>query len=176
MRSDNSFLSLPFKLAFEQHHKNNINHLFYVTDDKNNKAIGYAQEFKIRSNKIRDYQKKNKLKIGLINMILKLLNLKVVALGNGLMTNVSNFSVVKLLNNVDFFNSLLLRMQKDLGADKFIIPDHFFKELKVEDPNKVFPELIKVIVDQDMQLEISKNWNDFEDYTKTLKKKINYQL
>jgi len=176
MRSDNSFLSLPFKLAFEQHHKNNINHLFYIADDKDNKAIGYAQEFKIRSNKIRDYQKKNKLKGGLINMILKLLNLKVVALGNGLMTNVSNFSAVKLLNNIDFFNSLLLRIQKDLGANKFIIPDHFFKELKVEDPNKVFPELIKVIVDQDMQLEISKNWSDFEDYTKTLKKKYRSRL
>ena len=163
MRSDNSFLSLPFKLAFEQHHKNNINHLFYVADDKDNKAIGYAQEFKINSNKIRDYQKKNKLRGRLISIVLKLLNLKVVALGDGLMTNISNFSSVKLLNNIDFFNSLLLRIQKDLGADKFIIPDHFFKEMKVENPNKVFPKRIKVIVDQDMQLEISKDWNNFED-------------
>ena len=176
MCSDNSFLSLKFKLAFEQHHKSNIKHLFYVADDHENKAIGYAQEFKIRSNKIRDYQKKNMLKAGLINIILKLLSLKVVALGNGLMTNVSNFSSVKLLNNIDFFNSLLQRIQKDLRADKFIIPDHFFKELKVEYPNKVFPELIKVVVDQDMQLEISKKWNNFEDYTKTLKKKYRSRL
>ena len=171
-----SFLCLPFKLAFEKHHKSNIKHLYYVVNDKGNKAIGYAQEFKIRSNKIRDYQRKNKVKGNLINLVLKLLNLKVVALGNGLLTNISNFSAIKLSNNIDFFNSLLLRIQKDLSADKFIIPDHFFKELKVEKPNEVFPELIKVVVDQDMHLNISKDWNTFEDYTKTLKKKYRNRL
>ena len=174
--ANGSFLSLPFKLAFEKHHKSNIKHLYYVADDKENKAIGYAQEFNIRSNRIRDYQRKNKVKGSLINLVLKLLNLKVVALGNGLLTNISNFSAVKLLNNIDFFNSLLLRIQKDLSADKFIIPDHFFKELKVENPNEVFPELIKVVVDQDMHLNISKNWNTFEDYTKALKKKYRNRL
>ena len=176
MCPEGSFLSLPFKLAFEQHHKSNIKHLYYVVDDKENKAIGYAQEFNIRSNRIRDYQKKNKAKGGLINIVLELLNLKVVALGNGLLTNISNFSAVKLSNNIDFFNSLLLRIQKDLSVDKFIIPDHFFKELKVENPNEVFPELIKVVVDQDMHLKISKDWNTFEDYTKALKKKYRSRL
>jgi len=176
MCPDGSFLSLPFKLAFEQHHKSNIKHLYYVADDKENKAIGYAQEFNIRSNRIRDYRRKNKVKRNLINLILNLLNLKVIALGNGLLTNISNFSADKLSNNIDFFNSLLLRIQKDLNANKFIIPDHFFKELKVENPNKVFPKLIKVVVDQDMHLEISKNWNTFEDYTKALKKKYRSRL
>ncbi len=176
MCSKRSFLSLPFKLAFEQHHKSNIKHLYYVADDKENKAIGYAQEFNIRSNRIRDYQKKNKVKGNLIKLVLNLLNLKVVALGNGLLTNISNFSAVKLSNNIDFFNSLLLRIQKDLSADKFIIPDHFFKELKVENPNEVFPELIKVVVDQDMHLKISKEWNTFEDYTNALKKKYRSRL
>ena len=176
MCPEGSFLSLPFKLAFEQYHKSNIKHLYYVADDKENKAIGYAQEFNIRSNRIRDYQKKNKAKGGLINIVLELLNLKVVALGNGLLTNISNFSAVKLSNNIDFFNSLLLRIQKELSVDKFIIPDHFFKELKVENPNEVFPELIKVVVDQDMHLKISKDWNTFEDYTKALKKKYRSRL
>jgi len=176
MCSKGSFLSLPFKLAFEQHHKSNIKHLYYVADDKENKAIGYAQEFNIRSNRIRDYQKKNKVKGNLINLVLNLLNLKVVALGNGLLTNISNFSAVKLSNNIDFFNSLLLRIQKDLSADKFIIPDHFFRELKVENPDEVFPKLIKVVVDQDMYLNISKEWNVFEDYANALKKKYRSRL
>ena len=171
-----SFLSLPFKLAFEKHHKSNIKHLYYVADDEDNQAIGYAQEFNIRSNRIHDYQRKNKVKRSLVNLVLKLSNLKVVALGNGLLTNISNFSAVKLSNNIDFFNSLLLRIQKDLSADKFIIPDHFFKELKVENPNEVFPELIKVVVDQDMHLNILKEWNTFEDYTKALKKKYRSRL
>ena len=176
MCPEDSFLSLPFKLAFEQNHKSNIKHLYYVADDKENKAIGYAQEFSIQGNRISDYQRKNKIRRTLFNLILKLLNLKVVALGNGLLTNISNFSTVKLSNNIDFFNSLLLLIQKNLSADKFIIPDHFFKELKVEKPNEVFPELIKVVVDQDMHLKISKDWNTFEDYTKALKKKYRSRL
>ena len=176
MCPEDSFLSLPFKLAFEQNHKSNIKHLYYVADDKENKAIGYAQEFSIQGNRISDYQRKNKVRRTLYNLILKLLNLKVVALGNGLLTNISNFSTVKLSNNIDFFNSLLLLIQKNLSADKFIIPDHFFKELKVEKPNEVFPELIKVVVDQDMHLKISKDWNTFEDYTKALKKKYRSRL
>ena len=171
-----SFLSLPFKLAFEKHHKSNIKHLYYVADDEDNQAIGYAQEFNIRSNRIHDYQRKNKVKGSLVNLVLKLSNLKVVALGNGLLTNISNFSAVKLSNNIDFFNSLLLHIQKNLRADKFIIPDHFFKELKVENPNEVFPELIKVVVDQDMHLNILNEWNTFEDYTKALKKKYRSRL
>ena len=176
MCPDGSFLSLPIKLAFEQHHKSNIKHLYYVADDKENKAIGYAQEFNIRGNRIHDYQRKNKLKRSLFSLVLKLLNLKVVALGNGLLTNISNFNAVKLSNNIDFFYSLLFLIQKDLSADKFIIPDHFFKELNVENPTEVFPELIKVMVDQDMRLEISENWNTFEDYTKALKKKYRIRL
>ena len=171
-----SFLSLPFKLAFEKHHKSNIKHLYYVADDEDNQAIGYAQEFNIRSNRIHDYQRKNKVKGRLVNLVLKLSNLKVIALGNGLLTNISNFSAVKLSNNIDFFNSLLLHIQKDLNADKFIIPDHFFRELKVENPNEVFPKLIKVVVDQDMYLNISKEWNIFEDYANTLKKKYRSRL
>ena len=171
-----SFLSLPFKLAFEKHHKSNIKHLYYIANDKENEAIGYAQEFNIQSNKIRDYQKKNKIKLYPITILLNLLNLRVVALGNGLLTNISNFSAVKISNNIDFFNSLLLQIQKDLSADKFIIPDHFFKELKVEDPEKVFPKLIKVVVDQDMHLNIPKEWNTFEEYTKALKKKYRSRL
>ncbi len=176
MCPDGSFLSLPFKLAFEQHHKSNIKHLYYIADDKENKAIGYAQEFSVQGDKIRDYQRKNNVRINIFNLILKLLNLKVVALGNGLLTNISNFSSVKLSNNIDFFKSLLLLIQKNLSADKFIIPDHFFKELKVEKPNEVFPELIRVVVDQDMHLKISKDWNTFEDYTKALKKKYRSRL
>ena len=106
----------------------------------------------------------------MVSFALQLLNLKVVALGNGLLTNISNFSVVKLSNNIDFFKALLFQIHKEINANKFIIYDHFFKELSIEKPNEVFPELIKVVVDQDMHLNISKKWNTFEDYTKALKK------
>ena len=172
----NPFLSLPFLLAFEKHHSISIKHIYYMANNNENKLIGYAQEFNIQTSRIRDYQKKNDVKENLINLVLKLLDLKVVALGNGLLTNISTLSAVKLSNKIDFFNSLLLHIQKKLSTNKFIIPDHFFKELKVENPNEVFPELIKVVVDQDMQLNISKDWNTFEDYTKALKKKYRNRL
>ena len=172
----NTFLSLPFKFAFEKHHNSNIKHIYFLANDKENKLIGYAQQFEIKSNRIRDYQKRNNIKGSMVSFVLQLLNLKVVALGNGLLTNISNFSVVKLSNNIDFFKALLFQIHKEINANKFIIPDHFFKELSIEKPNEVFPELIKVVVDQDMHLNISKEWNTFEDYTNALKKKYRSRL
>lgn len=176
LSTKNTFLSFPFKLAFEKNHSSHINHIYYVANDNGNKAIGYAQQFNIQSSRIRDYQKKNGVKENLISLVLRLLDLKVIALGNGLLTNISNLSSVKLSNNIDFFNALLHRLQKEVKANKFIIPDHFFRELNIEKPNVVFPELIKVVVDQDMHLNISKDWNTFEDYTEALKKKYRSRL
>ena len=63
----------------------------------------------------------------------------------------------------------MLLHDKKPSADKFIIPDHFFKELKVEKPDEIFPELIKIVGSRHA-LKISNDWNTFEDYTKALKK------
>lgn len=174
--NDNSFLSLAFKNAFEKHHQDNIKHLYYILNDGNNKGIGYAQQFNVKGNSIHSYQKKNNISSSIVGFALRLLNLKVVALGNGLLTNISNLSANHLTDKEDLFQSIIKRIQTDLNVGKFIIPDHFFKELSIDNPTEVFPELIRVNVDEDMQMNILQEWKTFEDYTKALKKKYRSRL
>ena len=63
-------------------------------------------------------------------------------------------------------------METSLNVNKLIIPDHFFKEIKIDNPNEMFPNLIEVIVDEDMQMHISNEHKTFKDYTNSLKKNI----
>ena len=167
----NYFLSLHFNKAFEEHHQKNIKHLYYILRDGKNKGIGYAQQFNIRGTSIHNYKKKNNVKVGFISFFLSLLNINVVALGNSLLTNVSALSTNELTNKKDFFLSIINRLETSLNVNKLIIPDHFFKEIKIDNPNEMFPNLIEVVVDEDMQMHISNEHKTFNDYTNSLKKK-----
>ncbi|MDB2613250.1 hypothetical protein N9Y89_00260 [bacterium] len=66
-KEHNPFLSFSFKQALEKNHTENIKHLYYVVDDKNNKVIGYAQQFNLGGRKISSYQKRNKVNKGLVS-------------------------------------------------------------------------------------------------------------
>lgn len=174
--NENSFLSLSFKKAFEKYHQDNIKHLYYIINEGDNKGIGYAQQFNVKGNSIHNYQKKNNISNSIVGLILRLLNLKVVALGNGLLTNISNLSANNLTDKKNLFRSIIKRIQTDLNVGKFIIPDHFFKELSIDKPTEMFPELIRVNVDEDMQMNILSEWKTFDDYTQALKKKYRSRL
>lgn len=172
----NVFMSLAFKEAFEKHHQKNIQSLYYHFDDNNNKGVGYAQNFIIGGNKIHSYQRKNKISQSVLSAILRLLKLKVIALGNGLLTNISNLHIEKVSDKKLFIYSLLNNFQKKFQVKKFIFPDHFFTELGIDNPIDIIPELIKIEVDEDMRMNIPKKWNTFEDYTQALKKKYRSRL
>ena len=172
----NSFLKLAFKQAFEKHHQKSILSLYYQLNGDNNKGIGYAQQFTVGGNKIQSYQKKNNVSQSIWSAVLGMLKLKVIALGNGLLTNVSNLHIEQVADKKLFVNALLSGFQQKLGVKKFIIPDHFFDELGIKTPTAVFPELIRVEVDEDMQMHIPPEWKTFEDYTQALKKKYRSRL
>ena len=172
----NPFLSFSFKQALEKNHTENIKHLFYVLDDKNNKVIGYAQQFNLGGRKISSYQKRNKVNKGLVSFLLGLLRLNVVVIGNGLITNVNNISADRIENKNEFVEDLLKKIRLTSCVNKFIIPDHFFTHLDIANPADEFPKLIKVEIEEDMQLPVSGEWKSFEDYTNSLKKKYRSRL
>jgi predicted N-acyltransferase len=172
----NPFLSFSFKQALEKNHAENIKHLYYVVDDKNNKVIGYAQQFNLGGGKISSYQKRNKVNKGLVSFLLALLRLNVVVIGNGLITNVNNISADRIENKNEFVKSLLKKIRLRLCVNKFIIPDHFFTHLDIANPTDEFPKLIKVEIEEDMQLPLLSEWKSFEDYTNNLKKKYRSRL
>lgn len=172
----NPFLSFSFKQALEKNHTENIKHLYYVVDDKNNKVIGYAQQFNLGGRKISSYQKRNKVNKGLVSFLLGLLRLNVVVIGNGLITNVNNISADRIENKNEFVKGLLKKIRLTSCVNKFIIPDHFFTHLDIANPADEFPKLIKVEIEEDMQLPLSGEWKSFEDYTNSLKKKYRSRL
>jgi len=171
----NVFLSLPFKHSFENNHQN-IQHLYYCIEDPQNEVIGYAQQFMLGGNKINSYQKKNRLSLGLKSGLLNLLKLKVVALGNGLLTNIENISATKLQDKKAFVKQLIQQIEKDTKVNKVIIPDHFFEAIGLNHPNEHFPKLIQVEVEEEMILPLRKNWQTFDDYHNSLKKKYRNRL
>lgn len=171
LRDANPFLSISFKRAFEQSHQQHITHLFYVLDKKDNKQLGYAQEFYLFGERVYSYQRRNQLTRGLISLALKVLKLKVVGLGNGLITNVHNVFTEKPLENHSFIHSLLDLISRERKISRFIIPDHFFSKLGIRIPEKTISELIKVEVEEDMVLGLNPKWKQFDDYSRSLKKK-----
>lgn len=164
----NPFLSITFKKAFEESHQQNIRHLFYLLD---NQVAGYAQEFHLNGKKIYAYQKRNLLVRGIVSIILYVLKIKVVGLGNGLLTNVENVISKNRHANNQFVVSLIEKISRERNISKFIIPDHFFSALGLENPKTAIPALIKVEVEEDMVLPIKPQWKRFNDYTQSLKKK-----
>ena len=172
----NPFLSAPFKKALEKYHAESIKHLFYLADNEEDKAIGYAQVFSLGGKKINSYQKRNKLNKGLISFVLGLLELEVAVIGNGLITNINNITANTLSNKNEFVNALIDKIRLNVGVNKFIIPDHFFKHLEIETPEKTFPKLIKVEIEEDMMLRLPEGWKSFADYTDSLKKKCRTRL
>lgn len=169
--NENPFLWLSFKQAFEQSHQENVTHLFYLLDNKTNRLAGYAQEFGLYGNKIITYQKRNKLGRGIISFIMNLLKIRVVGLGNGLITNIQNVSAKMLSSKEEVIVSLIEKISQERNINKFIIPDHFFSTLKIENPISVIPNMIKVEVEEDMVLPINPMWKTISDYTQSLKKK-----
>ena len=167
----NPFLSLPFKQAFEQTHQQGISHLFYLLDERDNQQLGYAQEFHLYGKQIYSYQKRNQLARGLISFFLRVFKIKVVALGNGLITNVQNIFSKKPLENHSFVYSLLETISRKRGVSKFIIPDHFFTTLGISQPKKAVPQLLQVEVEEDMVLTLRPQWKQFDDYSCSLRKK-----
>ncbi|MDA7768321.1 GNAT family N-acetyltransferase [Flavobacteriales bacterium] len=172
----NPFLYMPFKQALEKNHTEGIKHLYYMVDEADDNIIGYAQKFSLGGGKISAYQKRNSVNKGLVSFLLGLLKLDVVVVGNGLITNVNNITANSIRNKDEFVTALLDKIRLRLSVGKFIIPDHFFSHLKIENPEVVFPKLIKIEIEEDMKLRLSKDWKSFADYTDSLKKKYRTRL
>jgi len=172
----NPFLYMPFKQALEKNHTEGIKHLYYMVDEADDNIIGYAQKFSLSGGKISAYQKRNSVNKGLVSFLLGLLKLDVVVVGNGLITNVNNITANSIRNKGEFVTALLDKIRLRLSVGKFIIPDHFFSHLKIENPEVVFPKLIKIEIEEDMKLRLSKDWKSFADYTDSLKKKYRTRL
>lgn len=175
--NQNLFLSPSFLAVFFNNHKKNIRHLFIEFKDDGSKGFIYAQKIKIGGKQISSYQFKNNIKRKTNSLLLNLFNFNIIGFGNNFLTNEPSVSIDGLLSEPkDLIHQLVEFINKYHQVSNFIFPDHFFKKLKIDNPKKVYPELIVLQVDEEMNLEIRSNWNSFDDYINSLKKKYKKKL
>ena len=171
------FLSPSFLSVFFNNHKKNIQHLFLEFKDKSSKGFIYAQKIKIGGKQISSYQFKNNIKKQTNSLLLNLFNFNIIGFGNNFLTNEASISIEgEVSNPKDLIHQLVQFTNKYHRVSNFIFPDHFFKEFKIDHPEKIYPKLIVLQVDEEMNLEIRSNWNSFDDYINSLKKKYKKKL
>lgn len=171
VNDDLPFLLLSFNRAFEVSHKSNMTHLFYISNNPEQQLVGYAQALYLNWQNIHSYQQRNKLSRGIISVLMKLTRIKIVAMGNGFLTNIQNVSIKTLNDNIAFLTSLIQTIGNQLNVNNFIFPDHYFNALNISKPEDSNPNFIRVEVEEDMVLYIKQQWKCFDDYSQSLKKK-----
>lgn len=160
------FLSKGFLSSFEKYHQN-LKFIYAYFDS----GIFHGQVFNLNFQKVNNYAKRNMISNKLFGYFLSIFNLKVFTVGNTFLTNInfSDFSNLKITNQ--FFQNIIITINRLHNVNWFIFPDHFFKELDLVDPKKILPELIKIEVEEDMHLPLKNEWKSYSDYHLSLKKK-----
>ena len=150
------FLKVNFLKPFYINHPK-INHLFIVGDSYQL----YAHIFKLKFKKTSNYLNNSFL----LNILFRGLNLNVLYLTNSFITNIPSF-----INKDKIpLNDLLSTIKHKYLL--IVIPDFFYKELKIEKNN-----FTKVEVEEEMMLHINNHWNCLEDYLKNLKTKYRKKI
>ena len=165
------FISIDFLRTYQKNQRHGIKHAYVHFDSDNTTGIAYANVFSIGGRQIHGYHKKNQVKKSMSSIIIGYFNLKIAALGNNFLTNIPSVNFTKIENPKILIEDIIRSFCQEYKVSKFIFPDHFFKEAKIEDPLAVFPKFIKLEVDEDMGLDIKEEWKSFEDYTLALTKK-----
>jgi hypothetical protein len=173
----NPFIGSSFLSIFKKHHQKNIKHYFLSFEDDSIQGLIYAQQFKIGGRQIKGYQKKNNIRKQLNSIFLGMLSFKIIGFGNNFLTNESSISSQGNLKNQSLFlKKLIQQFFKRECINKFIFPDHFFESLAINDPQKIFPKLIALEVEEDMSLQIRPSWKNINDYKNDLSKKYRKKI
>lgn len=164
------FAQWNFLKIFEDKHKKNITHIY--VEDLENRGIAYGQKFTIGGNKIKGYQKNKSIIASLVH----LLKIKMVAFGNGYMSNVSSSIYKDGTTSKNFLINIIKEIKKKWCVQAFVFPDHFIEEIGNKHKSNAQIELIKVEIDEDMRMDIHPEWESFEDYVQSLHKKYRTRL
>jgi len=147
----NDFLEINVLEVYYKMHPE-LKHLFFIDD---NMRL-YAHIFKLRFNKANNYL----IKRSLAYIIVRFISFDILYLTNSFITNISSFistkdiDLQKLLNIINFNYSII------------VIPDFLFKKMRV-----VYNEYIKIEVEEEMIIDIRRDWKTFQGYIYDLRKK-----
>ena len=150
------FLHLKFLAIYYKNHPQ-VKHLFAMDEDMRL----YAHIFNITFNKTKNYAKGNSI----ISFLLKIINFKVLYLTNSYLTNVPAFISNKAINLKELHANIKEK------SNITVIPDFLFEKMIVEDE-----DYTKIEVEEEMVLDINKEWRELTDYISDLKKKYRIKV
>lgn len=169
LQKEDYFLSEEFLVTVEKHHQAEIGPIYtLVEDEKGVVGILYAQVFDFKNKKLNNYIESQKFNLitRLKSQMGRLLKLKVAFLGNVFMSNEPAFKFKKGHFTIEQTEEILSHIQKFSGTKFLLIPD-FYKDAIDSSSRKIK----QISVEPDMYFEVSKDWNDFDDYLTAIRSK-----
>lgn len=152
------FLKYKFLKSFFNNHKN-ITHLFVL--EKSNRLYGHIFNLNIKN--IAHYSSNYLFKYS-SNLIIGFLNIKFLYLTNSFITNTKAFQLNSVFNLDKIIASIILKNKIDF----IVIPDFLYENKKNINLNTPFT---KVEIEEEMYIDISAKWTDFDCYKNDLKTK-----
>lgn len=167
--NDDFFLSEDFLSIIELSHLNQIIPLYtIIKEDDDVIGIAYSQVFNFQNTKLKNYIPTQKFNF--INWLKsqtgKLLNIKVTFLGNLFLSNEPAFKLISESLTKQNLDLILQNIQESSGTKFLLIPEHYDGLLNLNSP-----KIKQIVVEPDMSLKISKQWNSFNDYLNDINSK-----
>lgn len=164
--NENPFLKTSFLKYFEKLDSNDVLP-FYINSSKGNI---YGHLITIDGKKVANYFDLGK-KYSVKRWLIKKLKIQFFCFGNTHLSNISSNSFKSSqISEIDV-ESLINKIHKSHGINFFLLPDHFYKRLDIN--NKKFKTFD---IDPDMVLNINPDWNSFEDYVKAVQSKYKKRI
>ena len=161
--NENIFVSYDFLRCYQDYH-NNFEHVYVIGNG--NKFYGHL--FNVKISDISDYSRHFLFKI-LLHFFLRFTQLRFFYFTNSFLTNIPSFSV----NKEFYLDELIIGALKEKEADFIVIPDFLFEH---PSNRSKLSEYVKVEVEEEMILSISKDWFNFNTYKSALKTKYRKRI
>ena len=164
LEKDDFFLSNACLKIIEAEHENEIEPIYIIIKDKE-LVVGvlYAQMFKLSSYKIKDYINNSNPEFNLLRklkmQLAELINIKVCFLGNLFLTNEIAYRFHPDYQDKIVLQDILNQVQTDSQSRIVLIPESFENHI-----NLLQKKFKQILVEPDMHLKISEDWNTFDDY------------
>jgi hypothetical protein len=161
--NDNIFVRYDFLKCYQDYH-NNLEHVYVI----NNENRFYGHLFNVKISNISNYSRYSLFKF-FLQFFFHFTQLRFFYFTNSFLTNIPSFS----LNNFFYLDKIIINVLKEKEVDFIVIPDFLF-----ENPYNIFRlnRYVKVEVEEEMVLNISKDWLDFNSYKSSLKTKYRKRI
>ena len=163
IEDNNLFVRYDFLKYYFDNHKD-IEHIYVISE--NERLYGHV--FNINLSDMSHYTKYTFLRY-IFYFFVRFIRLRFFYFTNSFLTNIPAFSI----NNLFDLKEILSNINKNIKYDFIVIPDFLFDNVNNRSD---LDEFVKVEVEEEMILDISSSWIDFNSYRDSLKTKYRSRI